>query len=226
VFGVLADEKAGLLWVCSSNLDGKGASPTSVKTFDLKTGAPRSSYALPGAQAFCNDIAIREDGAAFVADTRMNSVLMLKKGGTELEVIAKDDKLAGVDGLAFLNKNTLIVNSVSSSKLFRLDLGADSKATAITELTLSQPLGAPDGLRSISKGRMLMAENAGKMDVITFSGNNATIKTIKDGVEATPAVTWTKGMAWIIEGKLSYRNDPKMKGKDPSPFKLYAVPLK
>jgi hypothetical protein len=80
-------------------------------------------------------------------------------------------------------------------------------------------------MRSISSGRLLLAENAGKMDVISFTGNTANIKTIKDGLESTPAVTSTKGLAWIVEGKLNYRNDAKLKGKDPSPFKMYAVPL-
>src|SRR5262249_34980374 len=40
--GVLADEKSNMLWVCAS------ASPpnaTSIKTFDLTTGAFKSSYA-------------------------------------------------------------------------------------------------------------------------------------------------------------------------------------
>jgi hypothetical protein len=32
-------------------------------------------------------------------------------------------------------------------------------------------------------------------------------------------------MAWVAEGKLSYLDDPALKGKDPDPFKLYAVPL-
>jgi DNA-binding beta-propeller fold protein YncE len=63
------------------------------------------------------------------------------------------------------------------------------------------------------------------MDIVTFSGQNAEIKTIKSGLEATPAVTATRGMAWIAEGKLNYRNDPKLKDKDPGTFKIYAVPL-
>jgi hypothetical protein len=38
-------------------------------------------------------------------------------------------------------------------------------------------------------------------------------------------VTATRGMAWIVEGKLNYRNDPAFKDKDPGLFKMYAVPL-
>jgi hypothetical protein len=73
-----------------------------------------------------------------------------------------------------------------------------------------------------------MAENSGNMDIVTFSGTGnqeAEIKTIKEGLETTPAVTATRGMAWIAEGKLNYMDDPKLKDKDPGTFKLYAVPL-
>ncbi len=50
---------------------------------------------------------------------------------------------------------------------------------------------------------MLMAENSGKMDIVTFDGpemQNAVIKTIKEGLESTPGVTATRGTAWIVEG--------------------------
>ena len=63
------------------------------------------------------------------------------------------------------------------------------------ELKLSQPLTRPDGMRAIGKNRLLMAENSGNMDIVTFSVQNAEIKTIK------------------------------LKDKDPGSFKIYAVPL-
>jgi hypothetical protein len=225
VLGVLADEKANTLWVCSPNLDGKG-DPTSLKAYDLKTAAFKASYPLPGgANAFCNDIAVGADGTAYIADTRLNSILMLKKNSTSLEVVAKDDKLAGADGLDFAAKSQLIVNSVSANKLFRLDLGADGKAKSITELTVSQKLDRPDGMRAIGRDKFLMAENAGRMDIVTVTGNTAKIQVVKEGLEATPAVTLARGMAWIVEGKLNYRNDPAMKDKDPGQFKLFSMKL-
>ena len=41
----------------------------------------------------------------------------------------------------------------------------------------------------------------------------------------TPGVTATKGMAWVVEGKLNYMQDPAMKDKDPGTFNMFAVPL-
>jgi sugar lactone lactonase YvrE len=227
VLGVFADEKGMNLWVCSNNLENKGEA-TSVKTFDLKTGTPKGTYPLPGDGALCNDIATAADGTAYVTDTRQGSILMLKPGAKALGLVAKDPLLAGADGLAFGDKTILYVNSVSAGKLLRLDLGPDGKSKGVTELKLSRPIDRPDGMRAIGKNRLLLAENSGKMSIVTFEGpgmQNAVIKTIKEGLESTPGVTATRGMAWIVEGKLNYRNDPALKDKDPGTFKMYAVRL-
>lgn len=227
VLGVFADEKGKTLWVCSNNLQNKGEA-TAAMAFDLKTGTPKGTYPLPGDGTLCNDIAVAADGTAYFTDTRQGSVLMLKPGGTSLEIAAKDPLLAGADGLAFGEKTILYVNSVTAGKLLRLDLGPDGKAKSVVELKLSRPLERPDGMRAIGKNRLLLAENSGKMSIITFEGpdlQSAVIKTIKEGLESTPGVTATRGMAWIVEGKLNYMNDPAFKDKDPGLFKMYAVPL-
>jgi sugar lactone lactonase YvrE len=108
ILGVFADEKNKLLWVCSNKL-GPAGEATAVKTFDLKTGAPKNSFVLPGDGTLCNDIAVGADRTAYVTDTRQGSVLMLKPGATSLEIAAKDPLLAGADGLAFGDKTTLYV---------------------------------------------------------------------------------------------------------------------
>jgi len=227
VLGVYADEKGKLLWVCSNNLENKGEA-TSVKTFDLKTGASKGTYKLPGDGALCNDIAVAEDGTAYISDTRLASILMLKPGASMLEVAAKDPLLAGADGLAFGDKTTLYVNSVTAGKILRMDLGPDGKSKQITDLKLPRALDRPDGMRAIGKHRLLLAENSGTMSVVTFEGadkQTVVVKTLKQGLESTPGVTATHGMAWIVEGKLNYRNDEALKDKDPGTFKMLAVTL-
>ncbi len=222
VYGVFADEKHRTLWVCTNKSD-SGDGAVALKSFDLKSGAAKGSYPLPGSPAFCNDIAVAKDGTAYVADTRQATLFMLKPGAKDFEVAAKDALLDGVDGVAFGEKSVLYVNSVSKGKLVRVTLGKDGKSTSLVDLHLSQPLTRPDGMRTIGKNRFLLAENSGNMDIVTVQGENAEIRTIKSGLEATPAVTATKGMAWIAEGKLNYRSDQT---KDPGSFKLYAVPLR
>jgi sugar lactone lactonase YvrE len=224
ILGVYADQKGKTLWVCSNNLANKGE-PTAAMAFDLKTGAVKGTYVLPGEGTLCNDIAVATDGTVYFTDTRQGSVDMLKPSAKALEIAAKDPLLAGADGLAFGEKTILYVNSVTAGKLLRLDLGPDGKSKSVVELKLSQPLDRPDGMRAIGKNRLLLAENSGKMDIVTIEGQNATVKTIKEGLVMTPAVTLTRGMAWIVEGKLPYMNDAAYKDKDPGLFKLYAVPL-
>jgi sugar lactone lactonase YvrE len=133
VLGVLADQKSGTLWVCSSKLPPQGA-PTALKSFDLKTGNPKGSYDFPGDNTLCNDIAIGPDGTAYATDTIVGSIVRLKKGGTALDVWAKDAKLAGIDGIAFGDADTIYVNTVTTGHLFRIPVGKDGAAGAITQI--------------------------------------------------------------------------------------------
>jgi len=227
VLGVYADERSKLLWVCSNNMEGKGEA-TSLMSFDLNSGSPKNTYPLPGEGSLCNDIAVGPDGTAYITDTRLAKVLMLKPMAKALEVAAKDPLLDGADGIAFGDKTTLYVNSVTAGKLLRLNLGPDGKAKSIVDLRLPRPLERPDGMRALGPHRMLLAENSGKMSVVTFEGpemQTVVIKILKEGLDSTPGVTATRGTAWIVEGKLNYRNDESLKDKDPGTFKMYGVAL-
>src|ERR1700735_1116071 len=153
VLGVYADEKGKTVWVCSNNLANKGEA-TAAMAFDLKTGAPKGTYPLPGDGTLCNDIAVGVDGTTYVTDTRQGTVVMVKRGAKSLEIAAKDPLLAGADGLAFGDKTILYVNSVTAGKLLRLDLSPDGKAKSVTEPKLSRPLDRPDGMRAIGKNRL------------------------------------------------------------------------
>jgi sugar lactone lactonase YvrE len=217
LLGVLADEKSGRLLVCKAG----------VKTFDLKTGAPKEVLTIPTANPFCNDLAVRNDGSVYVTDTNGAKVFMFAKGKTEAVAVASDPLLAGSDGLAFLSDpNQLYVNTVTTNKLLRLDLAKDGKVTKITELKLSRPLQGPDGMRAIDAKRLIIAEGVGRTAIGVPNGDNVVITTIKEGgmVGGTPGVTVTKGMGWTIEGKLRQR-DANNPDADKGPFRLFPVPL-
>ncbi|HWF08685.1 MAG TPA: hypothetical protein VG297_09480 [Bryobacteraceae bacterium] len=225
VLGVFADPKANLLWVCSSKRP-EGTAPTAVKTFDLKTGAPKNSYDFPApANALCNDIAIGPDGSAYLSDTLANRILRLKTGASALDVWIKDDRLAGADGIAFGDNSTIYVNTVTTNRFFRVPINKDGSAGALAELKASQELSRPDGMRALGNNQFLMIEGVGRLDHVTVSGDTAKIEVLKDGFNGPTAVTRTGKTAWVIEGKLNYMNDPKLKDQDPGPFKAYAVPL-
>ncbi len=223
LLGVLADEKSGLLLVCQAG----------VKIFDLKTGAAKGALTIPTANPFCNDLAVRAtDGSLYVTDTIGAKIYRFAKGSTTpfeptAVEVASDPLLAGADGLAFLrDPNKLYVNSVTTSKLLRLDLAKDGKVTKITDLKLSRPLAGPDGMRPIDGKRLIIAEGSGRTAMGVPNGDSVEITTLKDGgmEGGTPAVTVTKGMGWTMEGKLRQR-DAKNPDADKGPFRLFPVPL-
>ena len=228
VLGVFADDKAGALYVCSAAFGAppdKADSVSALRLFDLKTGAPKAAYPMPGgAKALCNDIAVAKDGSAFVTDTLGGQVLVLRKGVAALATWAKDARLASVDGIAIGGEGAVYVNTVASGRMFRIPMGKGGAAGEIAELTPSVKLGGPDGLRSIGGARFLQAENqVGRISVVTVSGAKATVTPLKQGEPGVTSAAVIKGQVWAINAKLAYRRDPALKDKDPNPFLIEPV---
>jgi hypothetical protein len=199
ILGVFADHASSTLWVCSSGT-GPNPGPTGLKSFDLESGAPKASYDFPGGTGLCNDIALATDGTVYATDTSGSRVVRLKKGGTALEVWISDPKLAGIDGVALGNDQTVYVNTFFSGHLVRIPVGPDGNAGALTELNLSQPLSRPDGMRSIKTDAMLLVEGAGRLDRVTIQGDNAKVEVLRDGLDAPRAVTLVGNSAWVLVG--------------------------
>jgi streptogramin lyase len=232
--GVLAHEASGTLYVCSNDMSAMGvagpgdAKGAALKTFDLKTGAAKGSFALPEGKSLCNDIVVGSDGTAYVSDSFAPNVYSLKPGGTALQVWVTDPSLApakdgvGIDGIAIGADGNLYVNTFIPSKLFRIAV-KDGKAGAVTELKPSRPIDHADAMRAFGDS-FLMIEGNGKLDKITVKGDEATVETIKDGFAEPVSVTQVGDTGWVAEGKLSYILGEN-KGKDPGPFVLKPVAL-
>jgi hypothetical protein len=100
---------------------------------------------------------------------------------------------------------------------------ARTAAGAITELTPSQPLDHPDGMRKLGQNSFLMIEGGGRLDKITVDGDNAKIEVLQDGMKV-PVSVWQVGdIAWALEGQLDVLFDPAKKGSKPEPFRAVAV---
>jgi hypothetical protein len=232
VLGVLADEKANTLWLCSAAMPVPGApaangKPSSLMTFDLKSGKPKTSYPFPAPASACNDVAIDKDGSAYATDTPNGRIFRVKPGSSTLELYLQNDTLKGIDGIEFSGDGKLYVNIVSRGALIRVDRKADGSAGPLTELKLSEPIKGPDGFRLIEGNRFLLAEGqGGRVDEVTISGDDAKIRVLRDGLNSPPGVTRVGNTAYAIEGKIGYLLDPKLKGQDPGAFKALAIPLK
>jgi sugar lactone lactonase YvrE len=232
--GVLADEKGGLLYVCSNDITGFGVPGPGdtkgawLKVFDLKSGALKASAALADPKSLCNDIVVGSDGTAYVSDSFAPNVYSLKPGGTALEIWATDPLLApakdgvGLDGIAFGADGNLYVTTYIPAALFKIAV-KDGKAGAVTALKTSRPIDHADAMRA-SGDSLLLIEGNGKLDKVTIKGDEAQIETIKDGFAEPVSVTQVGNTAWVAEGKLSYIIGDN-KGKDPGPFTLKPVAL-
>jgi sugar lactone lactonase YvrE len=226
VLGVFADEKAGVLWVCTSATGGRGGQPvvgeTALKAFALKDASLKGSYAFPGGNGLCNDIAVARDGTVYVADTTQNRIVRLKKGATALDTWIQDgQQLAGADGIVLLADGNVYVNSVTQSTFMRIPVKADGSAGAIEKLTPSRALQGPDGMRSVGSKTILLVEG-GRLDEVTPMGDKLDVKVLKEGMTGITAVTLVKDMAYVAEARLNARQGTE----DPGPFKAMGIAYK
>lgn len=229
VLGVFADERARTLWVCSIVRPVPGqpepAPDTALKSFNLKTGAFKKSYDFPDHKGVCNDIAVAKDGTIYATETGDGKVLRLKPGASKLEVWASDPLLASADGIAVLADGAIYVNGVRTGNLVRIAVKPDGSAGTMMKLETSRPLSRPDGMRSVGPNTILLAEGEGRADEVVVNGEKAEIKTLRGDFKDQPtAVTLVGKTVFVLEAKLNYLNDEKLKGQDPGPFRATAVP--
>jgi hypothetical protein len=231
VLGVLADAKSGRLWVCSvaNSFAPRGATPpapSELVAFELGSGKLIGRWAFPAPGGTCNDIAIARDGSAYASDTPGGRILRLARNGSVLEVVASDDRLKGIDGLAFGADGALYTNNVQRNELWRVELPAAGKPLQLTLLKASEKMGGPDGLRHIGSNRFLQAEGtSGRATLVTIKGDEANIRVLRDGLNSSPGITLMGSTVYVVEGKIQYLLNPELRGKDPGPFKAIAIPL-
>jgi sugar lactone lactonase YvrE len=205
VLGVFADDKANILWVCSSSTGGRRGAPvageTTVRSYDLRTAAPKGVYPFPGG-GLCNDVAVAADGTMYVTDTIGGRILRLKPGASALEVWSADPLLAVVDGVALLADGSVYVNTFTTGRLIRVQVRPDGSAAPPVQLETSVPFVRPDGLRSVGPSRMLQAEGGGRLAELTISGNRAEVRTLREGLTNATAVTLIGDTAYVLIERL------------------------
>lgn len=221
VFGVLADDRAGLLWLCSNDLARTGK-PPAIKAFDLRTGAFRKSYPLPGG-GMCNDMALDHEGTLYATEMG-GRILRLTKGAESLESWAEDPTLKSADGIVVLRDGRVLVNTFGPGKLFAIKRAADGSAGAPIEIRPSRSLVQPDGMRLGPGGGIFLVEGNGKAARVKLTGDTAEIITIAEKLDGPTGITFVGNTPWVSEGKVAYRMDPALRGKDPGPFNVVALP--
>lgn len=229
LFGVLADEAHGALWVCSNPNPFTGAGKddgSSLLAFDLASGAFRARFPFPEGPAACNDAAVAGDGELFVTETAGGRIFRLAPGAAALELFADGEALIGVDGIAFADDGTMYVNNVRQNLVQRVERGGDGAYAGLTDLKLSEPVSGPDGLRPVGGHVFVQAEGSGgRVALIEVDGDKAKVTPLRTGLASSPGVTLAGRVGYATEGKIGYLIDPALKGQDPGEFYIRAFTL-
>lgn len=200
-WGVLAEPAANTLWTCQ-HTPVAGVRPmrrtTQLRGFDLKTGAEKLRWTLPGDNTACNDFAVGPDKALYITDTGNAKIYRLPQGAKTADLWLESRLLTGIDGIAFLN-GQMYVNNVFFNKLYRIPFGADGKPGAPVDIWMDAPVKGPDGIREAG-GKLFQAEgNAGKVHVLTINGDTAHVTVLKDGLKSPTAVEPAGDTLWFTE---------------------------
>src|SRR5580692_7349419 len=200
-FGMLADASTNTLWACQLTPVANSNPPTrhtTLRSFDLTTGAAKIRWNLPGDNNVCNDFAIGPDKALYITDTFPGRIFRLAPGASTAELYLENRTLAGVDGITFLD-GVLYVNNVVFNKLYRIPVDASGKPGAPVDIWIDQPIKGPDGMRA-ANGKLLLAENgSGKISVLAVNGDKASLTVLKDGLNTPTGVEPAGDTIWIAE---------------------------
>jgi sugar lactone lactonase YvrE len=164
--GMLVDSAHGLLWVCSGTMGFTTVptTPSALKSYDIESGAPRGSYALPEA-GYCNDLAQDERGRLYVTDSLHPRILRFEAGAGKL-VIWKESPVFSTGDRYFLNgiaidaQQRLYVSPVMAKPyLLRLPIDAQGKPGDVTKVSAPRTLKNADAIRTLSGDRLLIFES-------------------------------------------------------------------
>ncbi len=198
-FGQLVD--GGTVWSCMLTPVASGAPGqrhTALLGTDLKTGARKLRWNLPGDNNVCNDFAVGPDKALYISDTGNAKIYRLAPGAQSAELWLDHRNVTGIDGLTFLN-GVLYYNSVFFNNLYRVPVDASGKPGTPVQIWMDAPVKGPDGMREAG-GKLFHAENgAGKIDMLTIDGDRAHITVLKDGLNQPTAVEPAGDVLWIAE---------------------------
>jgi streptogramin lyase len=215
--GVLVDAKHRALWVCSGNsgFTTVPQTPSALKRYDLATGAPRASYAMPDA-GYCNDLAQDARGNLYVTDSFHPRVLRLAPGAAALTVWKEDPALAGegpykgLNGIAIDGGRDVYVSLVAaSSHLLRIGLGADGQAGDVTRIEAPRVMKNVDAIRAWKPGRLVLFESnafgdgpyGGQVTVARVDGAKLGLQTVVAGLNDPSSGAVRGDRVYFIESK-------------------------
>jgi sugar lactone lactonase YvrE len=113
-------------------------------------------------------------------------------------MFSDDRTLFGIDGITFIG-DSLYENNVIFNKLYRIPMDASGNAGKPVDIWMDKPVKGPDGMRA-AHGKLFLAENgAGKIDMVTVSGDTASITVLQEGLATPTAIEPAGNTLWYGE---------------------------
>jgi len=234
IFGVLADLKSQTLWVCSNEQPAPGdlrpvaEAESFLIGYDLRTGFGKIKASLPGAKAFCSDIAVGHDGSVYVANAAAPQILKFNPQTKRLDVWLSDPQFQpgsgiGLDGIAVATDGTVYADTYTAGGFFRIAVD-NGKPASTSLMPISRPLIHPGALRPIWGDAFFLVEGVGRLDRVTIEGAEAIVDTIRDGLTGPTGVAHANDTTWVAEGQLPNLHESPSKGQNQSsPFRIDAI---
>lgn len=244
--GLLIDAARQTLWACSGD-SGFSIAPrteSALKAFDLESGTPKASYALPGG-GYCNDLALSDDGSVFVSDSQRPRILVLDDEHGELRnwvenpAFCREPEVC-LNGIAIDQSEAIYVSHVSMApELLRVDFNPDGSAGDVKAIPMPRPLKNADAIRHIDRNRILIFEsNAfanndplnGSISIATLKTDRAAmLDTLANGLADPSSGAVHDGRIYFIQSKyaLLFRHPPDAADQVEKgvPFTVNAIPL-
>jgi sugar lactone lactonase YvrE len=176
--GLAVDARRGRLLVVNGDVDiSERSTPETVrKTAGLGIYDPRTGHRIayhdlgaldPERDHFGNDVAVADDGTAFVTDSFSGAVYRVPVHGRP-SILVRDDRLTptgagnGANGIVLHPKGFLLIAHSSGHALYKLAGGR------LTQVTVDQEIGAPDGLLLDPSGTLHAVDNTSANRVVTL----------------------------------------------------------
>lgn len=215
--GLVVDARRGRLLVVNGDVGiSERSTPDTVRKtaglgiYDLRTGRRIAYHDLgaldPERDHFGNDVAVADDGTAFVTDSFNGAVYQVPVHGRP-SILVRDDRLMpagggnGANGIVLHPEGFLLVAHSSGHALYKL---ADER---LTQVAVDQEVGAPDGLLLDSSGALHAVDNTVANRVITLDSPDdwTTARLVDSQPWPDPApTTMTRGRCgiYVLSGRL------------------------
>jgi hypothetical protein len=166
--GIEVDEPRDRLLVANSDrsvFGGSGSGQAKLGVYSLTTGERIAMVDLgalrsgrPGAVFFANDVAVADDGAAFITDTRQNVIYRV---GTDYVASVFHEFPAtenlGLNGIVYHPDGYLVIADSGNGVLYKMPIGNPS---ATARVSMPEPVPGSDGIVWRADGALAVVQNS------------------------------------------------------------------